>query len=151
MLAGVPKTEIIVKAFRDGFFPYCGADIKECFEQLKTTLSPDLVFTHHGLDRHQDHRLISELTWNTFRDHTILEYEVPKYDGDMGSPNVFVPLSEGLAKRKTDNLLESFPSQRGRRWFSEELFRALLRLRGMECNSDTGLAEAFYGRKLSVA
>ncbi len=151
LLNAVPKREVIVKSFRDGFFPYRGGEIKECFEELKATVSPDLVFTHYRDDRHQDHRLISELTWNTFRDHLILEYEVPKYDGDFGSPNVFVELEETLVARKIENLLESFGSQAGRRWFSEDLFRAALRLRGMECNAASGLAEAFYGRKLPLA
>lgn len=150
LLARVPKSEILIKRFRDGFFPFQGTEIKECFEELKTTVSADVVFTHYGRDRHQDHRLVSELTWNTFRDHMILEYEVPKYDGDMGSPNVFVTLREDLAKQKIDNLLDSFDSQRDRRWFSEDVFRAILRIRGMECNAESGLAEGFYGRKLSI-
>jgi LmbE family N-acetylglucosaminyl deacetylase len=148
LLTGVPKQDIIVRSFRDGFFPQQGTEIKEYFEELKTTVSPDVIFTHYRGDLHQDHRTIAELTWNTFRDHLVLEYEIPKYDGDLGSPNTFVELDEGLADRKVANLLDSFESQRGKRWFSPDLFRGLLRLRGMECNAQTGLAEAFYCRKL---
>ena len=114
-------------------------------------VSPDLVLTHYREDLHQDHRLISELTWNTFRDHLILEYEIPKYDGDFGVPNVFVPLDESLCRQKIDTILSSFMSQQGKRWFSEDLFRSLLRLRGMECNAPSTYAEAFFCRKLVAA
>jgi len=145
-----PRSRIVVKKFRDGFLPYEGGLVKEAFEELKGTVAPDLVLTHHRDDLHQDHRLISELTWNTFRDHLILEYEIPKYDGDLGVPNVFVPLDDSLCRRKLDTILASFTSQRDRRWFSEDLFRSLLRLRGMECNAAGNYAEAFYCRKLLV-
>jgi len=121
--------------------------VKDYFETLKA-VAPDLVLTHTDNDRHQDHRLVCELTWNTFRDHLILEYEIPKYDGDLGAPNVFVPLEEPIAAAKVEALLGSFPSQAGKPWFDESLFRALMRLRGMECRSPSGLAEAFYARKL---
>jgi LmbE family N-acetylglucosaminyl deacetylase len=141
--------EVDVQGFRDAFFRY-GPEVKEYFEALKARLEPDVVFTHHDGDRHQDHRLVAELTWNTFRNHLILEYEIPKYDGDLGTPNVFFAVDEDLARRKVELLLESFPSQRGKRWFTEDLFLALMRLRGMECNSESGLAEAFYARKLSL-
>ncbi len=151
VLREVPKREVMVHAYRDGFLPHHGSDIKERFEELKARISPDLVFTHYRGDLHQDHRLIAELTWNTFRDHLILEYEIPKYDGDFGTPNVFVELDEALARRKIANLIASFQSQRGKRWFSEDVFRAVLRLRGLECNAPSGLAEAFYGRKLRLA
>jgi LmbE family N-acetylglucosaminyl deacetylase len=141
-------SRIVIKKFRDGFLPYEGALVKEAFEELKGMVSPDLVLTHYRGDLHQDHRLIAELTWNTFRDHLILEYEVPKYDGDLGAPNFFVPLDESVCRRKLGTILESFVSQRGKRWFSEELFRSLLRLRGMECNAPGTYAEAFYCRKI---
>jgi len=134
--------------FRDGFFPYEGTRVKETFEHLKGTAAPDVILTHHGQDRHQDHRLISELTWNTFRDHIILEYEVPKYDGDLGSPNFFVPLPEHLVQRKIDGLIEHFGTQRNKAWFSRETFMGLMRLRGIECRSSSGYAEAFYVRKV---
>jgi LmbE family N-acetylglucosaminyl deacetylase len=147
-LADTAKREIVLNTFRDGFFPYTGARLKEAFEELKTKVSPDLVFTHYRHDLHQDHRTVAELTWNTFRDHLILEYEIPKYDGDLGAPNVFLPLSAPLCRQKIDTILTSFKSQIGKRWFSAELFGALLRLRGMECNAPSGYAEAFYGRKL---
>jgi LmbE family N-acetylglucosaminyl deacetylase len=148
VLARAKSAEIKIERFRDGFFPAQSAPIKEYFEALKQGVAPDLIFTHYRNDLHQDHRLISELTWNTFRDHLILEYEIPKYDGDFGTPNVFVALDESRCRRKIDLLLTHFASQRDRRWFSEELFRSVLRLRGMEANAPDGYAEAFYGRKV---
>lgn len=148
LLRGARSARIVVKKFRDGFLPYEGGLVKEVFEELKGEVAPDLVLTHYREDLHQDHRLISELTWNTFRDHLILEYEVPKYDGDLGVPNFFVPLEESLCRRKVDTILTSFASQRGKRWFTEDLFRSMLRLRGMECNAPSNYAEAFYCRKL---
>ena len=134
-------------AFRDGFFPYEGVRIKEEFERLKQGYEPDLVLSHHRADLHQDHRVIAELTWNTFRSHLILEYEIPTYDGDLGSPNFFVPLSAGIIQEKVDGLMKHFASQRGKSWFSAETFEAIMRLRGMECRSESGFAEAFYLRK----
>ena len=148
LLARAKSVDIRVERFRDGFFPAQSAAIKEYFEALKPQVAPDLIFTHYRGDLHQDHRLIGELTWNTFRDHAILEYEIPKYDGDFGSPNVFVPLDEARYRRKIELLMTHFASQRDRRWFSEDLFRSVLRLRGMEANAPEGLAEAFYGRKI---
>lgn len=147
LLAPVRKKNVVIKSFRDGFFPYDGAEIKTYFEELKREISPDVVFTHQRHDLHQDHRLMSELSWNTFRDHLILEYEIPKYDGDLGNPNLFVPLDETLCQRKIANILGSFRSQADKRWFTEDLFRAVLRLRGMESNAPSGYAEAFYCRK----
>ena len=139
------------KTFRDGFLPYNGADVKNVFEELKTRISPDLILTHSGLDAHQDHRLVCELTWNTFRNHTILEYEIPKYDGDLGRPNVFVPLDRETCEGKVERLLTAFASQRSKAWFTPETFMGLMRLRGMECNSPSGYAEAFYARKLMLS
>jgi LmbE family N-acetylglucosaminyl deacetylase len=139
--------EIRIMQFRDGFLPYEGAAVKETFEQIKSEVSPDLIFTHRGNDAHQDHRLVSELTWNTFRDHAILEYEIPKYDGDLGQPNIFVPLGASIRARKLRNLMSAFPSQQGRQWFTPETFDALMRLRGVECGAPEGYAEAFHGRK----
>lgn len=133
--------------FRDGFFPYDGARVKDAFERLKTVTTPELILTHHGDDRHQDHRLVSELTWNTFRDHMILEYEVPKYDGGLGSPNFFVPLPTDIVEKKVDGLIEHFGSQRSKGWFTKDTFLGLMRLRGIECRSPSGYAEAFYVRK----
>jgi LmbE family N-acetylglucosaminyl deacetylase len=147
-LAGAADRRIFVREFRDGFFPYDGGEIKDFFESLKPQISPDLIFTHNRKDLHQDHRVASELTWNTFRNHLILEYEVPKYDGDFGSPNVFFHLSEAITNRKVENLLAYFSTQRDRRWFTEDLFLSTLRIRGMESNSPTRYAEAFYGRKV---
>jgi LmbE family N-acetylglucosaminyl deacetylase len=140
--------DVMLKEFRDGFLPYNGAEVKNCFEELKSKVNPDLIFTHWQGDAHQDHRLLCELTWNTFRNHLILEYEVPKYDGDMGRPNVFVPLENHLYEKKIDYLFEAFASQRSKRWFDRETFLGLMRIRGMECNSPSGYAEAFHCRKL---
>jgi LmbE family N-acetylglucosaminyl deacetylase len=143
------RKEVIVKNFRDGFFPFDGAQIKDVFENLKP-VSPDLIFTHSRKDAHQDHRLLAELTWNTFRNHLILEYEIPKYDGDLGQPNFFVPLDQSSYENKVSYLMEAFQTQRGKRWFEKETFLALMRLRGMECNAPSGYAEAFYCRKVVV-
>lgn len=151
LLEGIAVSKVILGGFADGFFPYDGREIKRFFEELKADLSPDLIFTHQRRDLHQDHRLSCELTWNTFRDHMILEYEVPKYDGDMGQPNLFVPLGADLCRRKIAHLMTHFPSQLPRHWFKEDLFSGLLRLRGMECNSPTSYAEAFYCRKVVLA
>jgi LmbE family N-acetylglucosaminyl deacetylase len=151
LLDGVPHSEIVIADFPDGFFPYEGKRIKDFFEGLKADFSPDVVFTHQRGDLHQDHRISCELTWNTFRDHLILEYEVPKYDGDMSAPNTFVPLPERLSRRKIDHLMDHFASQRSKRWFREDLFSGLLRLRGMECNSPSAHAEAFFCRKAVLA
>lgn len=137
----------ILKTFPDGFMPFVGAEVKAAFEDLKKTIQPDLVFTHYGKDAHQDHRQISELTWNTFRDHLILEYEIPKYDGDLGRPNFFVPLEPRHYEKKVQYLTDAFESQRSKRWFQPDTFLGLMRLRGMECNSPSGYAEAFYSRK----
>jgi LmbE family N-acetylglucosaminyl deacetylase len=139
---------LLLKTFPDGFLPFVGAEVKAVFEQLKQTVSPDLVFTTSREDAHQDHRLIAELTWNTFRNHMIMEYEIPKYDGDFGQPSVFVPLTREQCRKKVDCLMEAFPSQHAKRWFEPETFRSLLRLRGMECNAPDGYAEAFYCRKI---
>jgi LmbE family N-acetylglucosaminyl deacetylase len=141
------KKEIIVKDFRDGFFPFEGIKIKDFFEGLKEA-SPDLILTHNRKDAHQDHRLIAELTWNTFRNHLILEYEIPKYDGDMGQPSVFVPIEKEICQGKVRNIMDAFASQRHKHWFQPEAFFSLMRLRGMECNAPSGYAEAFYCRKL---
>jgi LmbE family N-acetylglucosaminyl deacetylase len=147
LLGGVAGAEIVVHDFRDGYLPYIGAQVKDSVEATKD-FEPDVVFTHQRNDLHQDHRLVSELTWNTFRDHLVLEYEIPKYDGDLGTPNVFVPLEEETCRRKVEVLMRHFASQRGKRWFTEDLFLGLMRLRGMESGSASPYAEAFYGRKL---
>ena len=138
----------LLKTFRDGFMPFVGAEVKDVFEELKQSVSPDLVFTHNRKDAHQDHRLIAELTWNTFRDHLILEYEIPKYDGDMGQPGVFVPLQTEVCRKKARYIMDAFQSQHAKRWFREDTFLSLMRLRGMECNAPSGYAEAFYCRKM---
>jgi LmbE family N-acetylglucosaminyl deacetylase len=149
-LAGATQSTVAVHGFRDGFFPYVGGEVKDVFEELKGAVDPDLVLTHTRHDLHQDHRLVCELTWNTFRNHLILEYEVPKYDGDLGTPNVFVPVSEELAREKARLVVEGFPTQQTKHWFDEELFLGLMRIRGTECASPSGYAEAFTGRKLSL-
>jgi LmbE family N-acetylglucosaminyl deacetylase len=137
-----------LKSFRDGFLPFEGAAVKAVFEELKNEISPDVIFTHNRKDAHQDHRLVSELTWNTFRNHLILEYEIPKYDGDLGQPSFFVPLETQTCQNKVQLIIETFQSQRSKHWFQAETFLSLMRLRGMECNAPSGYAEAFYCRKL---
>jgi LmbE family N-acetylglucosaminyl deacetylase len=149
-LAGARESNVIVESFRDGFLPYLGPSVKESFERLKSDVEPDLILTHTESDQHQDHRLVAELTWNTFRRHLIFEYEIPKYDGDLVNPGVFVPLSEETAQRKVALLHEHFVSQGAKHWFDEELFLGLLRLRGMQANEPTRYAEAFHCRKLTL-
>src|SRR5262249_55530069 len=147
-LKGAGSKNIVINNFRESYFPFAGLEIKEYFERLKHEFSPDLIFAHHRNDLHQDHRLISELTWNTFRNHLILEYEIPKYDGDFGSPNLFVHLDESICRKKIEYILGSFKSQEQRPWFGEETFLAILRLRGVESNAPGKYAEAFYCRKM---
>ena len=149
-LAKARRRHLTVHGFRDGFFPYVGAGIKDAFEALAREVSPDIVFTHTRADRHQDHRVVSDLTWNTFRSHLILEYEVPKYDGDLGVPNLFVPLTAAVARAKIRHLRAAFGSQRSKRWFTPDTFHGLMRLRGIESGAAEGLAEAFYSRKTVV-
>ena len=147
-LEGADARAVIVEGFEDSFFPYQGGEIKRRFQELQAELDPELVLTHTRHDLHQDHRLVCELTWNTFRRHLVLEYEVPKWDGDLDSPNVFVPLSGETAERKLDLLLDGFRSQAGKPWFTRDLFRSVLRIRGMEAGAPSGLAEGFYARKV---
>ncbi len=147
-LEGVAEKRIEVMGFRDGYFPFQGAEIKDQFEALKRDFDPSLVLTHMQGDAHQDHRLLAELTYNTFRNHLVLEYEIPKYDGDLGNPSFFVPLTRAQVRRKVDLISRHFPSQHGRSWFSDETFQGLARLRGLACNAPEGLAEAFYARKI---
>jgi len=147
-LDGATAKTIVIKEFRNSFFPFIGATLKEYFETLKATVAPDVIFTHRREDLHQDHQLVSQLTWNTFRNHMILEYEIPKYDGDLGSPSVFTHLSEHVCHRKVAALMAHFKSQLDKPWFDEQTFWALLRLRGMESNSPSKYAEAFYCRKV---
>jgi len=143
------RRTVVVHHFRDGFFPYQGKAIKTTFETLKRTVpSPDLVVTHFRDDRHQDHRLISDLTWNTFRDHVVLEYEVPKYDGDLVTPNCYAPLDRSTCARKVEYLGTAFASQRDKPWFSAETFLGLMRVRGVECRAPGGYAEGFHARKV---
>jgi LmbE family N-acetylglucosaminyl deacetylase len=149
-LSSASHSEVVVHGFRDGYFPYIGGEVKDVFEELKSRVEPDLIFTHARQDLHQDHRLVCELTWNTWRDHFILEYEIPKYDGDLGTPNVFVPVSAELAREKARLVLEAFQTQSAKHWFDEELFLGLMRARGMEGRSPSGYAEAFTCRKLPL-
>ena len=150
LVGSLPGLELKFHDFRGSYFPTEFAQIKDAFERLKGTIRPDVVLTHFLHDRHQDHALLGELTWNTFRSHLILEYEIPKYEGDLGHPNLFVPLSAEDLARKVDVLMECFPSQRVRSWFTEDTFRGLARLRGIECAAPSGFAEAFHARKLCL-
>ena len=147
-LENIAEKQIDVLQFRDGYFPFHGAEIKDRFEAIKCEFDPSLVLTHWRGDAHQDHRLVAQLTRNTFRDHLILEYEIPKYDGDLGNPNFFVPLTQAQFRRKVETIGRHFSSQRGRSWFSDETFLAMARLRAIECNSAEGFAEGFYVRKI---
>ena len=139
-----------LKSFRDGYMPFEGASIKDFFEELKQKVAPDLIFSHNHQDAHQDHHLISELTRNTFRDHLILEYEIPKYDGDLGRPSFFVPLPVEMCRRKVQHIMDVFQTQHDKRWFQPETFFSMMRLRGVECNAPSGYAEAFYCRKMTL-
>ena len=150
-LRGAGAYEVTTHGFRDGFFPAEFADLKGAFEALKTAAAaPDLVLTHRRRDHHQDHRQLSELTWNTFRDAAVLEYEIPKYDGDLGNPNLFVPLTRAQAEEKVAILMSEFPTQRHRTWFTPDTFLGLMRLRGVQCNAPSGFAEGFYAPKLRL-
>lgn len=145
-LEGV-NAEISVFSFRDAFLNFSALEIKERFEQIKKGFEPDVVFTHYRNDRHQDHRLLSDLAWNTFRNHLIFEYEIPKYDGDLGNPNCFFHIDQEAVDKKVEILLECFPTQVGKHWFDRETFLALMRIRGMESASPSRYAEAFHARK----
>lgn len=147
-LSSAARREVLIEEFRDGFFPYLGAEIKEYFEGLRRGFEPDLILTHYRSDLHQDHRLVSDLTWNTFRSHLILEYEIPKYDGGLGSPNFFVPLTREEQAEKVEYLLSVFGTQRGKGWFTADTFTGLMRLRGVEAAVPGGGAEGFYARKV---
>ncbi|MCA9451155.1 MAG: PIG-L family deacetylase [Nitrospiraceae bacterium] len=148
LLEKVENKTIVVKAFEDTCFPFAGKDIKNFFQEIKASFQPDLIFTHYRHDLHQDHRIVSEFTWNTFRDHLILEYEIPKYDGDVGTPNFFSPIDDLTAKKKICHLLTNFKTQHSKPWFTVETFQALLCLRGLESGGQERYAEAFYSRKL---
>lgn len=150
LLREAKQTNLVLRDFRDGYFPVQFAEAKNLFEELKAGVKPDLILTHYLEDRHQDHRLIAELTWQTFRDHLILEYEIPKYEGDLGQPNLFVPLSTNIGKYKIEHLMQHFGSQRSKIWFRPETFFGLMQLRGIECRADSGYAEALHARKLMV-
>ncbi len=149
-LRGVRSRWIRTMTFRESYFPGEWPAIKGAFEKVKSEFEPDLVLTQFRDDRHQDHRVLSDLAWNTFRSHLVLEYEIPKYDGDLGSPNLYVPVSRELCERKISTLLRHFQSQTNKHWFTADTFRALMRLRGIECAAPSCFAEAFYGRKLSL-
>jgi LmbE family N-acetylglucosaminyl deacetylase len=147
-LSGAGESRVDVLKFRDGYFPFHGAEIKDFFETLKQDFQPAIVLTHATADAHQDHQLLAKLTHNTFRNHVVLEYEIPKYDGDLGNPNLFVPLTRAQLRRKIEAIQRNFPSQHGRSWFSDDTFEGLARLRGIGCNAPEGVAEAFYAKKI---
>ncbi|HUG70550.1 MAG TPA: PIG-L deacetylase family protein [Pirellulaceae bacterium] len=151
LLPSTSQPRVILKSFRDSFFPYQGGEIKEFFHGLALEVAPDLIFTHRREDLHQDHRLLAELTYNAFRAQLVFEYEIPKYDGDLTTPNVYVPLSRQQAEMKIETIMESFGSQHDKRWFTQDTFWATLRIRGIECHSESGLAEGLYCRKAQIA
>lgn len=141
------KHKVIIKSFRNGFFPWVGSEIKEYFEDIKKLTDPDIIFTHYRKDFHQDHRTLGELTWNTFRNHLIMEYEIPKYDGDLGAPNTFFTATKANTQKKIDWLMKYYETQHEKQWFTDETFRSLMRIRGIESNAPEGYAEAFYCSK----
>jgi len=141
---------IDIQNFRESYFPFIGGEIKDYFEKLKNIYDPDIIFTHYGNDSHQDHKLISNLTWNTYRDHFILEYEIPKYDGDLVTPNLYSNIEVSDVDNKVDRICRFFKSQEQRTWFSNETFRSIMRIRGIESNSSSGYAEAFHSRKIII-
>ena len=147
-LSGLARKQVKIGSFRESYFPSEWPAIKDWFAEIRAEFDPEIVFTHYRDDRHQDHRVLSDLAWNTFRNHLILEYEILKYDGDLGLPNIFVPLSEQLCTRKIELLLKHFKTQSSKHWFTGDTFEAMHRIRGIECASPTGRAEAFYCRKL---
>jgi len=147
-LNGAGATAVLVNRFRESYFPSVWADIKDFFEEIRRQVNPDVVFCHRAQDLHQDHRVVGELTWNTFRNNLILEYEIPKYEGDLGTPNVFVPLSAAQANRKVELLMQHFATQRSRGWFRPSTFEGIMSIRGIECHAPDGRAEAFYARKI---
>jgi len=149
-LADAGEAQVVVHHFRESYFPSVASEIKDAFESIKRAVQPDLVLCHRKADAHQDHRVIADLAWNTYRDHAIWEYEIPKYDGDLGLPNVYVPLSSADAQRKVELLLEHFESQKTRAWFRADTFHSLMGVRAIECNAPDGRAEGFYVRKLVV-
>jgi len=150
-LKGAAKKTVTVLDYRNGFFPFVGVPIKEYFEKLKADTSPDVIFTHTREDLHQDHRIINQLTWNTWRNHMILEYEIPKYDGDLRTPNFYVPFDRKIGERKIKYLMECFGTQRDKQWFTPDTFAGLMRIRGIEVNSAGKFAEGFYARKMTFS
>lgn len=147
-LKGAKSKIIALQDFRESYFPFSGTEIKDFFETLKQEFSPDLIFTHYRNDAHQDHRVLSDLTWNTYRNHLILEYEIPKYDGDLRNPNLFVHLNEIYVQMKVKYICETFTSQNQKLWFSKDAFKSIMRIRGIESNSSSKFAEGFYCRKM---
>lgn len=150
LLAGAKASSVTIKTFRNAFFPYIGIELKEYFEELKRAFAPDVIFTHYRNDRHQDHRTLSDLTWNSFRSHLVLEYEIPKYDGDLGQPNLYVPVPREMMQRKIETLMDCYATQANHQWFTPDTFSGLMRIRGIECDSPTGYAEAYHARKLTI-
>jgi LmbE family N-acetylglucosaminyl deacetylase len=149
-LDGIESKQIDIHNFRESYFPFIGAELKDVFEETRAKYNPDVIFTHYAHDAHQDHRLLSDLTWNTFRDHFVLEYEIPKYDGDLGNPNTFICLDEKIVQSKIKYICDVYQSQSRKRWFTDDTFRSILRIRGVESNSPSKYAEAFYCRKMVI-
>jgi LmbE family N-acetylglucosaminyl deacetylase len=148
LLKGAASVEVVIGDFTDAHFPSETARLKAFLSDIARRTPADVVLTHRLEDRHQDHRTVGELTWQTWRDHLVLEYEIPKYEGDLGQPNVYVPLPTEIAQRKVQHLMAHFGTQRSKGWFTEATFQGLMALRGIECRAPSGQAEAFHARKV---
>jgi LmbE family N-acetylglucosaminyl deacetylase len=144
------RLKLDILDFRASYFPSQFAALKDTFERIKSETQPDLILTHHLADRHQDHATLAELTWNTWRSCLILEYEIPKYEGDLGHPNFYVPISAATMQQKVTVLMDCFKSQQHRAWFTPDTFTSLARIRGVECAAPGRFAEAFHARKVRV-
>jgi LmbE family N-acetylglucosaminyl deacetylase len=151
LLRGAARRRIVIGDLEDSHFPSQMRELKAFCRQIRDEDKADVVFTHHVDDLHQDHRALAEVTWQTWRDHLVLEYEIPKFEGDLGRPNAFVPLEGSVARRKVDHLMRHFGTQRSKDWFRASTFEALMALRGIECRAADGMAEAFHARKVRIS
>lgn len=152
LLARAKRVNIVIHGLDDGRFPAYYSEVKNALESVRSHWpDPDVILTHRLEDRHQDHRTVAEVAWQTWRDHLVFEFEIPKYEGDLGQPNVYVPISARNGRRKVEHLMRHFGTQRSKSWFSPETFEGLMHLRAIECRSTSGFAEAFHLRKATLS